>query len=83
MWRNTTEERGSPWTRVSSARVAKGEITDMRTRRFIAILERPLLGAAMSVVLFVVERRLNRTEARGDARPAPGSRPGNGERGTT
>ena len=32
----------------------------MRPRRFIGILERRLLGAAMSVVLFVVERRLSR-----------------------
>ncbi len=32
----------------------------MRPRSFIGILERRLLGAAMSVVLFVVERRLNR-----------------------
>ncbi|HEX6710701.1 MAG TPA: hypothetical protein VF068_10270 [Rubrobacter sp.] len=32
----------------------------MRTRRFIGILERRLLGAAMSVDLFVVERRPRR-----------------------
>jgi hypothetical protein len=36
----------------------------MRPRRFIGILERRLLGAAMSVVLFVVERRLNRRSVR-------------------
>jgi hypothetical protein len=32
----------------------------MRPRRFVVILERRLLGAAMSVVLFIVERRLSR-----------------------
>jgi hypothetical protein len=30
----------------------------MRPRRFLGILERTLLGAAMSAVLYIVERRL-------------------------
>jgi hypothetical protein len=42
----------------------------MRPRRFIGILERRLLGASMSVVLFVVERRLRRRSARA-AQDAP------------
>jgi hypothetical protein len=32
----------------------------MRTRRFRGVLERRLLGAAMSAILFVVERRLSK-----------------------
>lgn len=32
----------------------------MRSRKFIGILERRLLGAAMSAILFVVERRLSK-----------------------
>jgi hypothetical protein len=31
----------------------------MRPRRFIGILERKVLGAAISVILFIVERRLS------------------------
>ena len=31
----------------------------MRPRRFIGILERKLLGAAMSAILFVLEKRLS------------------------
>jgi hypothetical protein len=31
----------------------------MRPRRFIGILERRLLGAAISVILFILERRLS------------------------
>jgi hypothetical protein len=31
----------------------------MRLRQFIGIMERRLLGAAISVILFVVERRLS------------------------
>ncbi len=42
----------------------------MRPRRFVGILERRLLGAAMSVVLFVVERRLSRRSVQA-ARDAP------------
>ena len=42
----------------------------MRPRRIIGILERRLLGAAMSVVLFVVERRLSRRSVQA-ARDAP------------
>ena len=36
----------------------------MRARRFVGILERRLLGAAMGAVLFIVERRLARAEER-------------------
>jgi hypothetical protein len=43
------------------------------TRAVIGILERALLGAAMSVALVVVERRLNRMKGRRGARPAPGA----------
>jgi hypothetical protein len=42
----------------------------MRPRRIIGILERRLLGAAMSAVLFVVERRLSRRGVQA-ARDAP------------
>jgi hypothetical protein len=35
-------------------------MTDMRARRFLGILERAVLGAAMSAVLYSVERRLSR-----------------------
>ena len=42
----------------------------MRPRRFIGVLERRLLGAAMSVVLFVLDRRLRRRGAQA-ARDAP------------
>jgi hypothetical protein len=42
----------------------------MRSRRFVGILERRLLGAAMSVVLSIVERRLSRRSV--DAAPRPG-----------
>jgi hypothetical protein len=42
----------------------------MRRRRIMGILERRLLGAAMSVVLFVVKRRLNRRSGQA-ARDAP------------
>jgi hypothetical protein len=42
----------------------------MRPRRFIGILERRLLGAAMSAVLFVVERRLTQKN-RGAAPTGP------------
>jgi hypothetical protein len=45
----------------------------MRPRRFFGILERTLLGAAMSVVLFIIERRLSRRSAEA-ARGAPGHR---------
>jgi|GEM_PF-4483028 len=36
----------------------------MRARKLISILERALLGAAMSVVLFFAERRLSRMTRR-------------------
>jgi hypothetical protein len=32
----------------------------MRARRFVGVVERALLGAAMSAVLHIVERRLRR-----------------------
>jgi hypothetical protein len=32
----------------------------MGPRRFLGVLERALLGAAMSAVLYIVERRLSR-----------------------
>jgi hypothetical protein len=35
-------------------------MTDMRSRRLLGILERAVLGAAMSAVLYIVERRLRR-----------------------
>ncbi len=35
-------------------------MTGMRPRRFLGILERAVLGAAMSAVLYIVERRLSR-----------------------
>jgi hypothetical protein len=38
----------------------------MRTRRFIGILERRILGAAMSAILFVVERRLRQRNGGAD-----------------
>ena len=42
----------------------------MRPRRFLGILERAVLGAAMSAVLYIVERRLGRRmkDQRGDER---------------
>jgi hypothetical protein len=46
---------------VDSAARGKGRgMTDMRARRFLGILERAVLGAAMSAVLYSVERRLSR-----------------------
>ena len=48
-------------------------MTDMRPRRFLGILERAVLGAAMSAVLYTVERRLSRRiKARRDAEHARG-----------
>ena len=38
----------------------RDKIVGMRPRRFVGILERALLGTAMSVVLSIVERRLRR-----------------------
>jgi hypothetical protein len=35
----------------------------MRTRKLIGLLERTILGAAMSAALFALERRLNRKRA--------------------
>ena len=37
-----------------------GEITGMGARRLVGMVERALLGAAMSAVLYIVERRLSR-----------------------
>jgi hypothetical protein len=45
----------------------------MRARRFVGILERRLLRAAMSAVLFVVERRLSRRSVKP---PSPGGADG-------
>jgi hypothetical protein len=42
----------------------------MRPRRFIGILERKLLGGAISVILFIVERRLSHGNT-GATRPEP------------
>jgi hypothetical protein len=48
----------------------------MRPRRFLGILERAVLGAAMSTVLYVVERRLSRRmKNRRDAEHARGRLP--------
>jgi hypothetical protein len=50
----------------------------------LVILERALLGTAMSAVLYVVERRLSRRmKAQRDAEHATGERQGDGEHGTT
>jgi hypothetical protein len=55
----------------------------MRPRRFLGILERALLGTAMSAVLYIVERRLSRRmKARRDTEHVPGDRPVDGQRGT-
>ncbi len=49
----------------------------MRPRRFLGILERAVLGAAMSAVLYIVERRLSRRiKARRDAEHARGGQDG-------
>ncbi len=54
----------------------------MRPRRFLGILERVLLGTAMSAVLYVVERRLSRRmKARPDTEHVLGERQVDGERG--
>ena len=52
---------------------------NMRPRRFVGILERALLGAAMSVVLSIVERRLSRQKDQRDARHTPDHQPRDGE----
>ncbi len=39
-----------------------GMTADIQARRFVGILERPLLSAAMRATLFIVERRLSRTK---------------------
>jgi hypothetical protein len=52
----------------------------MRMRRFVSILERALLGTAMSVVLFVAERRLSRRMKDWGDRTTPDHQPGDGER---
>ena len=46
----------------------------MRARRFVGILERRLLGAAMGAVLFIVERRLAQAEDRRREEQASGGR---------
>jgi len=45
----------------------------MLARRFVGILERRLLGAAMGAVLFIVERRLAQAEDRGREEQESGS----------
>lgn len=45
-------------TRRSAGDGHRGEPPDMRPRRFVGVLERALLGAAMSASLLIVERRL-------------------------
>jgi len=53
----------------------------MRPRRLLGALERALLGTAMSAVLYVVERRLNRRmKTQRDAEHVPDDRRGDGER---
>jgi hypothetical protein len=47
----------------------------MRPRSFLGVLERALLGAAMSAVLYIVERRLSRRiKDRRDAEHTKGRR---------
>ena len=66
---------------VSSGGLAKRKILDRRPRRFFGIIERAVLGSAMSIALFVVERRLGRAGHRQSTRPE--RRTGSGEdRGT-
>jgi hypothetical protein len=62
---------------------ARRTITEMYRRRLVGIVERAVLGAAMTIVLVVVERRLSRPRGRRGARRAPGrpARDG-GRRGT-
>jgi hypothetical protein len=46
----------------------------MRARRFVGILERALLSAAMSVILSIAERRLSRRmRDQGDTKHTAGS----------
>jgi len=60
--------------RAFSAPAGERRIPTIRPRRVVGVLERALLGAAMSFVLYVAERRLR--GSRGAGRP-----PGNEERG--
>ena len=53
-----------------SSRAPRRTITDRYRRRLIGIVERAVLGAAMTLVLVVVERRLNRPRGRHGARRA-------------
>jgi len=55
----------------------------MRPPRFVGILERTLLGAAMSAVLFIIERRLDRADDQQGTRQNSGDRAGDEERKTT
>jgi hypothetical protein len=55
--------------RRETSRLAGSIVIDMRPRRFIGIVERAILGTAMSVVLYVVERRLSRRQGAASTRP--------------
>jgi hypothetical protein len=55
----------------------------MRPLRIVGILERTLLGAAMSAVLFIIERRLDRAKDQQGTRQSSGNRAGDEERETT
>jgi hypothetical protein len=51
-----------------------GNAIDMRKARVIGLVERVLLGIAMSVVAFIAERQLNKALKRRKARQTPGIR---------
>jgi hypothetical protein len=54
-----------------------GESSGMRPRRFLGILERAMLGSAMSAVLYVVEWQLSRRmKDKRDAENVAGGRQG-------
>jgi hypothetical protein len=55
----------------------------MRPPRFVGILERTLLGAAMSAVLFIIERRLDRANDQQGKKQNSGDRAGDEERETS
>ena len=56
---------------------------DMHRRRLLGIVERAVLGAAMTIVLVVVERRLSRPRGRRGARRMLGRLSRDGRRGGT
>ncbi len=55
----------------------------MRPTKFVGILERTLLGAAMSAVLFIIERRLDRANEQQGKKQNSGDRTGDEERETS